>query len=214
MFDPLNGAKPTTPNAGAIYVGRISPEKGVLGLVEAWRDIDYPLTIVGDGPQLAEARKLGGCRVRFLGNRPHEEVPRLIEQSAFLVFPSGWYEGFGLTLIEAMAVGRAVVATDLGSRREIVRDGQTGILYRNGDIRDLTSKVRRLVSDRNLCARMGSEARKVYLAEYTPDKNYETLIRIYEEAVNRSRQRARENPAAPPCCSYEERGPGAELPVV
>ena len=214
MVDPLDGGAPTAPKEGAIYVGRISPEKGVMGLLEAWRNIDYPLTIVGDGPQMAEARRAAGSRVKFLGNRPHDDVPRLIEQSAFLVFPSEWYEGFGLTLIEAMAAGRAVIATDLGSRREIVKDGRTGLLYLSRDIQDLTSKVRRLISDRNLCARMGAAGREVYRAEYTPAKNYETLIRIYEEAINSSRQRTRETIEPPHGYSFEHSEPSAELPVV
>jgi len=191
MFDPLNGGAPTTPKKGAIYVGRLSPEKGVLGLLEAWRYVDYPLTIVGDGPQMPEAQRAGGSHVKFLGNRPHDDVLRLIEESAFLVFPSEWYEAFPLTLLESMAVGRAVVATDLGPRREMVRDGQTGLLYRSRDTQDLTSKVRRLISDPNLCATMGAAAREVYLAEYTPATNYETLIRIYEEAIDRNSRHAR-----------------------
>jgi glycosyltransferase involved in cell wall biosynthesis len=192
MFDPLNGGTPTPPREGAIYVGRLSPEKGVLGLLEAWRDINYPLTIVGDGPQMTEARKAAGSQVKFVGSRSHDEVLRLIEQSAFLVFPSEWYEGFPLALLEGMAVGRAAVASDLGPRREMVIDGQTGLLYRSRDIQDLTSKVRRLISDRNVCASMGAEAREVYLAKYTPATNYRMLMRIYEEAVDRNSRNARE----------------------
>lgn len=183
MADPLNGGTPTPPQEGAIYVGRLSPEKGVLGLLEAWRHIDYPLTIVGDGPQMPAARRAGRSQVKVLGKRSHEDVLRMIERSAFLVFPSECYEGFPLTLIESMAAGRAVVASDLGPRRGIVKDGQTGLLYRSGDVQDLTSKVRRLISDPNLCAAMGAAAREVYLAEYTPATNYQMLIRIYEEAV-------------------------------
>ncbi len=214
MFDPLNGGRPTPPKEGAIYVGRLSPEKGVLGLLEAWRHIDYPLTVVGDGPQMAAARKAGGSQVQFLGSRSHDDVLRLVEQAAFLVFPSEWYEGFGLTLMESMAVGRAVIASDLGPRREIVRDGQTGLLYRSRDIQDLTSKVRRLISDRTLCATMGAAAREVYLAEYTPATNYQTLIQIYEEAIDRNSRDAREY-AGSPLGSYAE-GPGrrADLHVV
>jgi glycosyltransferase involved in cell wall biosynthesis len=197
MPDPLNGGAPTMPKEGAIYVGRLSSEKGVLGLLEAWRHIDYPLTIVGVGPQMAAARRAGGSQVKFLGNHPHDDVLRLIEQSAFLVFPSEWYEGFPLTLLESMAVGRAVVASDLGPRREMVRDGQTGLLYRSRDLPDLTSKVRRLISDRNLCATMGAAAREIYLAKYTPATNYQTLIQIYEEVLDRNSQRAREYAGTP-----------------
>ncbi len=188
MIDPLDGGTPTAPKEGAIYVGRLSPEKGVLGLLEAWRHIDYPLTIVGDGPQMTAARRAASNQVKFLGNRPHGEVVSLIENSAFLVFPSEWYEGFPLTLLEGMAVGRAVVASDLGTRREMVRDGETGLLYRSRDSEDLTSKVQRLISDRNLCATLGTAARVKYLADYTPAPNYRTLIRIYEEALDRNRR--------------------------
>lgn len=214
IVDPLNGGTPTPPKEGAIYVGRLSPEKGVLSLLQAWRYIDYPLTIVGDGPQMPAARKAGGSQVKFLGNRSHEDVLRLIEQSAFLVFPSEWYEAFGLTLIESMAVGRAVVASDLGPRREIVRDGQTGLLYRSRDIQDLRSKVRRLISDRNLCATLGAAAREVYLAEYTPAINYQTLIRIYEKAVYSNSRYAREYAGTASGSDTGEAGQCAELRVV
>jgi glycosyltransferase involved in cell wall biosynthesis len=211
MFDPLKGGTPRRPKEGAIFVGRLSPEKGILGLLEAWRSIDYPLTIVGDGPQMQAARSAAGSQVKFLGSCAHDDVPRLIEQSAFLVFPSEWYEGFGLTLIESMAVGRAVVATDLGSRREIVRDGQTGLLYRSRDIQDLTSKVRRLISDRNLCAEMGVAAREVYLAEYAPATNYQMLIEIYEEAIDRNSRYARECAGSPSASDDREPERCAEL---
>jgi glycosyltransferase involved in cell wall biosynthesis len=198
MVDPLNGGAPTPPKEGAVYVGRLAPEKGVLGLLEAWRDIDYPLTIVGDGPQMEAARRAGGSQVKFLGSRSHDDVLRLIEQSAFLVFPSEWYEAFPLALLESIAVGRAVVASDLGARREMVTDGQTGLLYRSRDIQDLTSKVRRLISDRNLCATMGAAARAAYLAKYMPDTNYSTLIRVYEEAIGRNGGHPRGYAGSPP----------------
>ena len=214
MIDPFNGGTPTKPKEGAIYVGRLSPEKGVLGLLEAWRQIDYPLTIVGDGPQMAEARRAAGSQVKFLGNRSHDDVLRLIEQSAFVVFPSQCYEGFPLTLIESMAVGRAVVASDLGPRREIVRDGQTGLLYRSRDIQDLASKVRRLISDLDLCVTMGAAAREAYLAEYTPATNYQVLIRIYEEAVRRNSQYAREYAGTPSGSDAGEPERCAELRAV
>jgi glycosyltransferase involved in cell wall biosynthesis len=183
MFDPLHGQPATMPGMGAIYVGRLSPEKGVMGLLDVWRAIDYPLTIVGDGPQMAEARRAAGSNVTFLGNRSHEDVLQLIEKSAFLVFPSEWYEGFPLSLLESMAIGRAVVATDLGARREMVRDGQTGLLDRSRDAGDLEAKVRRLISDRSLCAAMGAAARKDYLAKYTPETNYRTLMQVYEQVL-------------------------------
>ena len=190
MMDPLRETEtPTTPAKGAIYVGRVAPEKGVLGLVAAWRHVDYPLSIVGDGPQMREARNAAGRQVTFLGRRPHDDAVRLIREAAFLVFPSEWYEGFPLTLLESMAVGRTALASDLGSRREMVSDGQTGLLYRSGDIQDLASKAARLISNERLCSAMGSAARETYLAKYTPATNYDLLMRIYERALLHGRRR-------------------------
>ena len=190
MIDPLDGGAPTTPKEGAIYVGRLAPGKGVMTLLAAWRNIDYPLTVVGDGPLMPEARKAAGSGVRLLGHRSRDEALRLIEQSAFLVFPSEWYEGFPLTLLESMAVGRAAVASDVGPRGEMVTDGQTGLLYRNGDVKDLVSKVQRLISDRNLRAVMGASARDRYLKRYSPATNYEMLVRIYAAALCHNNQSA------------------------
>jgi glycosyltransferase involved in cell wall biosynthesis len=93
----------------------------------------------------------------------------------------------------------------------MVRDGQTGLLYRSRDIQDFTSKVRRLISDRNLCAMMGATAREVYLAEYTPAKNYKMLIQIYEEAVDRN---AREYAGTPFGSDAEGPGQPVELRTV
>ena len=126
--------------------------------------------------------------MKFLGNRSHDDVLRLIEQSAFLVFPSEWYEAFPLTLLESMAVGRAAVASDLGPRREMViemakRDSSTAA----ATFRTLRPRCAASSRTEIFCATMGAAARDVYLAKYTPATNYQILIRIYEEAVDRSR---------------------------
>jgi glycosyltransferase involved in cell wall biosynthesis len=106
-----------------------------------------------------------------------------------LVMPSEWYEGFGMVLIEAMALGRPVVSTDLGPRREIVVDGETGLLYRPGDASDLRDKLRALIADPARCVRMGVAARQRYLELYTAERHYETLVGIYRRALEIAKER-------------------------
>jgi len=181
--DPLDGDSATRPGHGAVFVGRLSAEKGIVSLLKAWQDINYPLTIVGDGPQGEEARRYATSRVRFLGNRSQQEVLQAISKASFLVFPSILYESFGLTLLEAMALGRAVVATDLGPRREIVHDGVTGLLFRADDPQDLCTKVRNLIASPEKLAEMGRQGRRIYLERYTNDRNYKMLMDIYTRVI-------------------------------
>jgi glycosyltransferase involved in cell wall biosynthesis len=180
MADPLNGDETGTLGHGAIFVGRISQEKGLFTLMRAWEGIDYPLMIVGDGPLIAAIKQIAPPNVQFLGQRPHEETLRLISEAAIFIFPSDWYEGFPLTLLEAMALGRAVLASDLGPRCEMLRGGKAGLLFQSGDPNDLQQKVRYLIANPAYCIELGKAARQVYLEEYTPDKNYLILMSIYK----------------------------------
>ena len=167
-------------NSGAaIFVGRLSGEKGVDKLVDAWQDINYPLKIVGDGPLFDSLRRRAAPQICFEGSLSHEDVLKQIANSSFLVFPSVWYEGFGLTLIEAMVMGKPVLATDLGSRHEMVRNGYNGFLYRHDDPHELQEKARELIENHELREGMGKNARKEYLSKYSPEFNYQQLMKIY-----------------------------------
>lgn len=172
---------------GAIFVGRLSPEKGVDSLIKAWHRLDIPLRIVGDGPLSAVLRERAGPHVEFAGLLPHEDVLKQISRASFLVFPSIWYETFGLTLLEAMASGRPVLASDLGGRREIVREGETGLLFEAGNPEDLRRKALWLIEHPAECERMGQRAREVCRDMYTPEVNYRQLMGIYEAAISRKR---------------------------
>jgi len=184
MSDPINGQTANKDMHGAIFVGRLSKEKGVAPLLNAWKDIEYPLTIVGDGPLRDGLEKSAPDNVRFVGFKSHQEVLALIVNSAFMIFPSEWYEGFPLSLLEAMAIGRPVIASDLGPRHGIVRDGKTGLLFKAGDPDDLRQKVQRLINHPHECEQMGEAARKEYLQKYTPEKNYKMLMDVYYKLVS------------------------------
>lgn len=189
LDDPLGGRGWRPPGEGAVYAGRLSREKGLATLLAAWRELKLPLTIAGDGPLRDKLARGAPSQVSFVGRVSHAGVLQLLERSAYTVFPSGVYEGFPMAVLESLAVGRATVATDLGPRSELVVPGRTGLLYRPGDPNDLRGKVEELVRSPDRVHRMGIEAREHYLANYTPEANYQRLMFIYDAAHRRNRSK-------------------------
>ena len=167
----------------AVFVGRLSPEKGVRTLLEAWRSLQVPiaLKIVGDGPLQHEVRRAanGSGTVEWLGQRPHEEVLGIIGRAACLIMPSVWYETFGRTMIEAYCRGTPVIASRLGAMAELVDDGRTGRLFAPGDSEDLAEKVAEMLAGRRPPAAMREAARAEFEAKYTADINYRQLCEMY-----------------------------------
>lgn len=100
---------------GALFVGRLSTEKGIENLLRAWEQIDYPLRIAGDGPMRSLIERTKNPNIQFLGQLPSLRVREEMERAAFLVLPSVWYEMFGMIIIEAFASGLPVVASNLAS---------------------------------------------------------------------------------------------------
>lgn len=172
---------------GAVFVGRLSPEKGLNTLIQAWKKLpDVPLQIIGDGPaypNLKETTTIIHARISLTGQLPHSEMLEEVKKSQFLVMPSVWYETFGRTIVEAYATGTPVIASCLGAVAELVDDGQTGLLFTAGDAGDLAEKVRWAVKHPAEMARMGKQARKVFLEKYEADMAYERLIAVYQRAI-------------------------------
>ena len=171
---------------GAVYVGRLSEEKGLRALLRAWARVrNVSLRIVGDGPMLDEMRALAAGRpgVEVLGRRTPAEVAALLKAAAFVVFPSEWYETFGRVTMEAFACGVPVIASRLGAMAEAVEDGRTGLLFAPGDDADLAARVEWARDHPEEMAEMGRGARAAYEARYTADRNYAALIGIYDRAA-------------------------------
>jgi glycosyltransferase involved in cell wall biosynthesis len=171
----------------AVFVGRLSPEKGIDTLLSAWSQLKgrVPLKIIGDGPCADAVRKAAGGdpRIEYLGKRPLEEVYQWIGDAALLVMPSVWYETFGRTIIEAYAKGTPVVASRLGAMAELVDHQRTGLLHQAGDPVDLAAQVQRLLDDRRLRKRLRHAGRCEYEQKYTPQRSVETLLDIYARAL-------------------------------
>ncbi len=167
----------------ALFVGRLTPEKGIHTLLHAWERFGgtIPLKIVGDGPLAAAVadaqRRLPN--VEWLGHLSPAAVTTAMQDAALLIFPSEWYEGQPRTILESFAVGTPVVAADLGAMGELVHDGQTGRHFRAGDPAHLAQVVADTVARPAALAAMRERARAAFAAHYTAETNYRRLSEIY-----------------------------------
>jgi glycosyltransferase involved in cell wall biosynthesis len=181
-----------TPGAGeggyAVYVGRLSVEKGVRTMISAWKLLPgVPLKILGDGPLRQELERLAAIEklpIEFLGFCDRATITDVVRCAAFQVVPSEWYEGFPMVIVEAYACGTPVVASRIGSLDEIVEEGVTGVKFEPGNPRDLSDKVNALWADRARQTMLRRTARESFEMKFSGEKNYEALRAIYEAAIN------------------------------
>lgn len=175
----------------ALFVGRLSPEKGVETLLEAWRILrpPLPLRIVGDGV-LGAARGVDMEHVEMLGRRSHHEVIALMREAAFLVVPSTCYENFPMVVAEAFATGLPVIASGIGATAEIVEDGVTGRHFVAGDADALASTMEWAFAHPRELESLGRAARDAYKSRYTPAIAYSTLRDVYATAIRRNAERS------------------------
>jgi glycosyltransferase involved in cell wall biosynthesis len=159
------------------YAGRLSPEKGVDTLLKAFARLKdlapgARLWIAGDGPQGPALQRLAADlglseSVAFLGPLSRETLEKRFDAAWAQIVPSLWDEPFGMVAVEAMMRGTAVVASNGGGLRDIVRPGITGLLVPPGDVAALAEALHTMAIDRSLCERMGEGGRRIALAEYT-----------------------------------------------
>lgn len=181
-------------DAFLLYFGRLSSEKGVDDLLRSMQQVPHMrLIIAGDGPQRGELEKLAAAlalkNVQFIGHVGSAKRDSLIAQSQFTVLPSHAYETLGKTILESYAEGRAVVASDLGSRRELVHDGETGLLYHTGDVNRLAQAIQSLASQPEVAMRMGRVGRELMQLRHTPEGHYRKLLSLYEGLAARKTRR-------------------------
>lgn len=188
FVDPDPGPGKTRENY-ALFVGRLTEEKGVKTLVAAWKHLrqitQLKLSIAGNGPLREEVAELAaGCdTIELLGQRSPAEIYDIMGSAQMLIFPSEWYEGQPRTIVESFAKGTPVVASNLGSMAGMIRDGQTGVLFQPGNPKDLAEKVATLINQPEQLAAMRLAARNEYETLFAADNNYRALIDIYEQAL-------------------------------
>lgn len=170
------------PRRGALFVGRLSEEKGTGVLVGALERAPHvELDVVGSGP--AEAALAALPRARMHGWLPQGAVLEQMQAAACLVLPSVWFECFPRTLVEAYACGLPVVASRVGALAELVEHGRTGLLFEPGSPGELARALEWARLHPREMRAMGANARAVYERRYSPRRNYEELMTIYDDAI-------------------------------
>jgi glycosyltransferase involved in cell wall biosynthesis len=167
----------------------LTVEKGVDTLLAAWGGASDlpPLVIAGEGPLAGEvsAAAARDPRITFAGMLDRAAIRNLMETSAALVFPSRWYEGEPMTILEALAAGLPVIGSRIGSIPGLVTDGTTGKLVPPNDPAALARTVLAASADRRALQAMRVAARAAYEHRHTPDANYARLADIYDRALHR-----------------------------
>ncbi len=171
----------------ALFVGRLSEEKGIRTMLAAWERLDgqIPLHVVGDGPLAATVEAAAGRRaeITWLGRQPSEEVYRQMGEAACLIFPSVWYEGLPRTIVESFARGTPVIASNLGAMSSLIDPDRTGLHFEAGNAEDLAARVRWWLAHPEAHGAMREAARAAYERHFTAEANYRQLMQIYETAL-------------------------------
>jgi glycosyltransferase involved in cell wall biosynthesis len=172
----------------ALYVGRISIEKGVEMMVKAWSKVkNFTLKVMGEGPLLQQLKDYVAreniANVELLGFQSPQEYEQLLRQAKVVIVPSINNDNFPRVIVEAYGYGIPVIGSSLSGIQEYIKDKKTGLVFQVGDQDDLVRKINWVIENAQECANMRTSARKEYEDHYTADKNYEMIKQIYRQAI-------------------------------
>jgi glycosyltransferase involved in cell wall biosynthesis len=167
-----------------LYLGRLSPEKGVETLLRTHAESDgsWRLMIAGTGPLLADLQSRFPA-AEFRGHLAGIELEATIRGAALIVVPSEWHENSPLSILEAMAYGKPIVGSNIGGIPELVREGRTGLLFDPGNVSQLSNSITMLLGNRALREFFGRNARKLVEVEHSLEAHGSALILLYESLV-------------------------------
>jgi len=181
VFKPMDIAK----KKGTIcFIGRLTKQKNLFTLLEALKGLPYTLTIIGSGEQEEQLKKFAAenkVEANFLGNVPNHELPKILNQHELFILPSLW-EGMPKTLLEAMACGMPVIGTRIDGTKEVIEHGRNGILC-STNTDSIREAIVTLMEDRELRQRLGENARKRIVEDYSLANLADKELRLMEELV-------------------------------
>lgn len=185
----VNACEPNWgPGEYALYVGRLSHEKGIATLLQAILPAQIPLRIAGDGPMAPMLREMVArnptAYIVFEGACGDARLQKLYRNAAFVVVPSEWYENAPMTVMEAFAYGKPVIGSEIGGIPEFVRDGETGYLFPAGDRARLEMLLQRLWADRTAQRLMGQNARRLVETQYSQESRVHSLMEHYKRVCS------------------------------
>jgi len=173
-----------------LYFGRLAQEKGIDVLMKAYANLntELKLYILGGGPMkknleiLSKKLRLMN-KINFISHKSGRDLYEIIGGAEFIVAPSLWFENAPYSIIEAMAMSKTVISSDLGGLKEIIKSGENGFLYKAGDINALAKVMDYVIASPELKNKIGSEAMRLVGLKNNQQNFYNKLIKIYDEAM-------------------------------
>ena len=173
----------------ALYFGRLSKEKGILNLINAFTKLkEGKLYIAGEGPEKETIEKIIKennleNRIKLLGFLNADQMKDTIRKCKFVIVPSIWYENCPYSVMETLAIGKPVIGANIGGISELVKNEQSGLTYKYDDIDDLANKMETLFNNEELVTEYGANAKKQANELYGKDMYYKNIMSIYEKLV-------------------------------
>lgn len=171
----------------ALYFGRLSKEKGILDLINAFKNCkEGKLFIAGEGPekekikQIIKENKLG-MRVKLLGFLNKEQMTEITRKCKFVVVPSIWYENCPYSILETLAIGKPIIGSNMGGIPELVNDNKNGFIY--STVEELTDKMNTLFEDKKLVEKFGKESKNLAKKNYDREVYYKKIEKIYKDVI-------------------------------
>lgn len=176
--------KDSSKNSEYIFVGRLAKEKGVILLAKVAKELNLKITFVGEGDCRKEIEEIYP-KAKITGWVSKEEVNKYVENARALLFPSLWYEGMPLSVMESLALGIPVIATETCAASEIIEENINGMLFRNNDFNDLKKKIL-MLEDNEYVSRISKNAYDLFWEnDYSIDNHVSKLISTYNEVLKR-----------------------------
>lgn len=172
----------------ALYIGRIEQEKGLMTLVKAFENTNYALKIIGGSSSefneiLINYLKGKKHNIQFLGVKDFDEIQIYLSKCAFTIVPSECYDNFPNTILESFAFKKCVIATNIGSLKEIVTDNESGLLFKIGDPVSLSDKIKYLMENEMKCLELGENAYNILKQKFSKELHYQALINIFNNTI-------------------------------
>lgn len=171
-----------------LFIGRLSVEKDIPTLLEAFKNTETPLKIIGDGPfrTMVEAATSKHKNIEYLGYQNKEQVMTYLKKSRAFILPSTCYEGCPMTILESLSTGTPVLVSKTGGLAEFVQHKINGLHFTPGNAQELQAQVNTISYDNDLHLKLSFQARESYLKHYTPEQHLKSIIEIYHSVLRQN----------------------------
>ena len=168
----------------AMFVGRLTQEKGIEFLLSSWRETDVELRIYGSGPLASFCQKATRHNVSYMGEVDKKTILSALSNAQYLVMPTQWQEPFGFVAIEALSQGTPVIASKLGAMTEIIQHERNGLLFTPLDNNNLQNQID-VMKNKEKRDMMAKQARALFEKSYSAQVNYSQTLSIYQSVIAR-----------------------------